>query len=101
MTKLNIAEIRNNEDFWNATNKHDSEIQATATVKELTDAFGMLSDIQVELSNGIIEPSAAVERINHVKKHLLEAQDGIDPERELRRNTMFLSKNPFCSCVND
>ena len=92
----NVTEIRANSDFWNKTNKDDAEIQTTATIKEIMDGFASLSDIQAGLEGGFISAETAIAQINHAKKHLLNAVDSIDPEQELRRNTMFVGF--YCDC---
>ena len=94
----NVAEIRANNGYFDNANKTDGEVQTTATIKEIMDAFGILSDIQVGLQEGFITAETAAEQINHAKKHLLESVDALDPERELRRDTMFVG-GMFCSCA--
>ena len=91
---LSINEIRNSDSeisqqFW--ATKEDKEIEQTATVKEVSDAFSMISDIQEGLAGGFISSETAIKQLNHVKQHLFNAQDAIDPESELRRNTMFVN----------
>ena len=96
-----VAEIRNTDDmtskkFWE--HKTDRQITAIATTKEISDAFSMISNIQEGLAGNFISAETAIEQMNHVKQHLLNGMEGVDPEHSYRRDTMFIGF--MCSCTD-
>ena len=98
-----IEQLRAKEAYWEG--KSDKQVQDTIAMKELTDGFGILSDIQEELSlYGGARFERLIELINHSKKHLIQGMGAIDDEAHtLRRDTMFASitSSFFCTCQSD
>ena len=98
-----IEQLRAKEAYWEG--KSDKQVQDTIAMKELTDGFGILSDIQEELSlYGGARFERLIELINHSKKHLIQGMGAIDDEAHtLRRDTMFASvtSGMFCTCLSD
>jgi hypothetical protein len=100
-----IEQLRAKEAYW--ADKSDKQVQDTIIMKELTDGFGILSDVQEELSLVMAAGprfERLIELINHSKKHLIQGMGAIDDEAHtLRRDTMFASitNGFFCTCQSD
>ena len=95
-TEIRSTENEITQQFW--SHKTDEEITNIATTKEIFDAFSMISNIQEGLAGGFIGTETAIEQMNHVKLHLLDGMEGIEPEHSYRRDTMFIGF--MCSCTD-
>jgi hypothetical protein len=98
-----IKQLRAKYPYWQG--KSDQQVEATIAMKELTDGFSILSDVQEELSMyGGSNAQRVIELINHSKKHLILGMGVLDDEGwNLRRDAMFasLTGGMFCTCESD